>query len=50
MNSPITIKHQNFSWLIIDRPGRKQIEWLEKNCKYAKDDVHNCLPPLQRPN
>ncbi len=44
-----TIKHKNFTWHIIDKPSKKQNNWLNQNFKFAKQDLTDCMPPLQRP-
>lgn len=49
MNHTHTIKHKDFTWHIIDKPSKKQIDWLAKNFKFAHQDLTDCLPPLQRP-
>ena len=49
MNHIYTIKHNNFTWYIIDKPTKKQVGWIDKNFKFEKEDLTDCLPPLQRP-
>lgn len=49
MNHTVSIKHKNFSWHIIDKPSKKQIDWIGKNFKFDKQDLIDSLPPMQRP-
>ena len=49
MNHIKTITNKNFKWHIINKPTKKQISWIEKNFRFAKQDLTDCLPPLQRP-
>ncbi len=44
-----TIKHNDFAWHIIDKPTKKQINWLTANFKFTQQDICDCLPPIQRP-
>ena len=38
-----------FRWVNVDKPGRKQINWLRDNFKFNETDLKDCLPPNQRP-
>lgn len=50
MNHIHSIKHHNFSWHIIDKPTKKQVDWVGQNFKFIQPEHLNlCLPTLQRP-
>lgn len=49
MNHVTSIKHNNFTWHIIDKPTKKPLDWIGQNFRFAKQDLTDCLPPLQRP-
>ncbi len=38
-----------FRWINVDKPGKKQINWLRDNFKFDETDLKDCLPPNQRP-
>ena len=38
-----------FRWVNIDKPGKKQINWLRDNFNFDETDLKDCLPPNQRP-
>lgn len=44
-----TIENKGFKLHIIDKPSKKQIDWIGKNFQFAKQDLQDCLPPIQRP-
>lgn len=44
------IKYKSgFKWINIDKPGKKQINWLRNNFKFDETDLKDSLPPNQRP-
>lgn len=51
MNHILTIKNPQTSltWHIIDKPTKKQIDWIRKNFDFDDNDLTDCLPPNQRP-
>lgn len=49
MNHITTIKNNNIEWLIIDKPSKKQIDWLRENFRLEEEDLQDCSPIIQRP-
>ena len=49
MSHVFTIKHKNFSWHIVDKPTKKQINWVGQNFNFLPEDLRECAPNLQRP-
>ncbi|PIT90094.1 hypothetical protein COU23_00430 [Candidatus Kuenenbacteria bacterium CG10_big_fil_rev_8_21_14_0_10_36_11] len=42
-------QHNNFFWHIVDKPTKKQLDWLKDNFDYEEQDILECPPPTQRP-
>jgi len=51
MNHILTIKNSNapLTWHIVDKPTKKQIDWIKNNFDFEEQDLTDCLPPNQRP-
>lgn len=43
------ITRHGFTWVNIKRPGKKQLEKIQKKYGFLDIDMKDCLPPLQRP-
>jgi len=42
-------QHNNFFWHIVDKPTKKQLDWLKGNFDFEEQDILECMPPIQRP-
>lgn len=43
------LTHNNLTWITIDKPTAKQLNWIRQNFKFRKEDLNECTPILQRP-